>query len=323
MAAREQIRPLRLDDLRSVSPAILDPILKEERGRWRALLHWDFTPAANLVLRYVQMQALDGFVLFDGDEPAGYIYWVSEDHKGLVGDLYLRDAWRSPANENTLLSAALTQMRRNPWLRRVEAQLMQLTARGSQVFPAGLRPKVFPRYFMLSSLDGLESRRPIITLPALRLEPWGPRWMDDAAALIGAVYSAHVDSEINDQSHSAQGARRFLQNIVQYPGCGEFSHECSYVALDQQGRVRGLSLASSVAPEVGHIAQICLAREFQGTGAGYELMRLSLASLRARGAVEASLTVTASNDRAVKLYERFGFRTILQFEALVWENLWA
>ena len=84
MAAREQVRPLRLDDLRSVSPAILDPILKEERGRWRALLHWDFAPSANLVIRYVQMQALDGFVLLDDEEPAGYIYWVSEDHKGLM-----------------------------------------------------------------------------------------------------------------------------------------------------------------------------------------------------------------------------------------------
>jgi ribosomal protein S18 acetylase RimI-like enzyme len=240
-----------------------------------------------------------------------------------VGDLYLRDAWRSPANENMLLSAALTQLRRNPWLRRVEAQLMQLSARGSQIFPAGLRPKVFQRYFMLTSLDGLETRRRLVTLPALRLEPWSPRWMDDSAALIGAVYSAHVDSEINDQYHSAQGARRFLQNIVQYPGCGEFSHECSFVALDQQGRVRGLSLASTVAPEVGHIAQICLAREYQGSGAGYELLRRSLEALRAKGATEASLTVTASNDRAVRLYERFGFRTILQFEALVWDKLWA
>lgn len=323
MAAREQVRSLRLDDLRSVSASTLDPILKEERGRWRALLHWDFTPSANLVLRYVQMQALDGFVLFDDDEPAGYVYWVSEDHKGLIGDLYLRDAWRSPANENLLLSAALTQLRRNPWLRRVEAQLMQLTARGSQVFPAGLRPKVFPRYFMLAPLAGLEAHRPLITLPHLRLEHWGPRWMDDSAALIGAVYSAHVDSEINDQYHSAHGARRFLQNIVQYPGCGEFSHECSFVALDRQGRVRGLSLASTVASDVGHIAQICLAREFQGSGAGYELLRLSLAALRAQGAMEASLTVTASNDRAARLYERFGFRTIHQFEALVWERLWA
>jgi ribosomal protein S18 acetylase RimI-like enzyme len=322
MAAREQVRPLRLNDLRSVSPASLDPILKEERGRWRALLHWDFAPSANLVARYVQMQALDGFVLMDDEEPAGYIYWVSEDHKGLIGDLYLRDAWRSPANENMLLSAALTQLRRNPWLHRVEAQLMQLTARGSQVFPAGLRPRAFARNFMLAGLDGLEAHRPMITLPTLRLEHWGPRWMEDSASLIGAVYSAHVDSEINDQYHSPQGARRFLQNIVQYPGCGEFSHECSFVALDQQGRVRGLSLASTVAPEVGHIAQICLAREFQGTGAGYELLRLSLASLKALGAAEASLTVTGSNHRAIRLYERFGFRTIHQFEALVWENLW-
>jgi ribosomal protein S18 acetylase RimI-like enzyme len=39
------------------------------------------------------------------------------------------------------------------------------------------------------------------------------------------------------------------------------------------------------------------------------------------GALEASLTVTSSNLAAIRLYQRFGFRPVHHFEALVWEPL--
>src|SRR5512147_3013531 len=105
MAAREQTRPLRLTELRALPASSLSRLMAEEKARWLSLLHWDFTPSADLVTRYVSMQALDGFVLLDEGDPVGYVYWVMEDHKGLIGDLYVRDAWRSPANENMLMGA--------------------------------------------------------------------------------------------------------------------------------------------------------------------------------------------------------------------------
>ena len=40
--------------------------------------------------------------------------------------------------------------------------------------------------------------------------------------LIAAAYKGHVDATINDQYGSVTGARRFIHNIVQYPGCGRF-----------------------------------------------------------------------------------------------------
>ena len=61
------------------------------------------------------------------------------------------------------------------------------------------------------------------------------------------------------------GARRFLYNIVQYPGCGSFFRPASLVALERDtGELAGLSLASVVAPEVGHITQICVAPSHRG-----------------------------------------------------------
>jgi ribosomal protein S18 acetylase RimI-like enzyme len=81
-----------------------------------------------------------------------------------------------------------------------------------------------------------------------------------------------------------------------------------------------VSLASLVAPDCGHITQICVAPEVQGTGVGYELLRQSLTTLRDVRCRAASLTVTAANTQAVALYERVGFETIRRFSAFVWEG---
>ena len=322
MAAREQVRPLHLEDLRTIDGGALRDLLKSATGRWRRLVRWDFSHSAALIAHYVDMQALDGYALVQGGEMVGYTYWVVEEHKGLLGDLFLLDGWRTPANENLLLSAALGQLRRSPWIQRVEAQLMQVAARGAQVLPGGLRPRLFPRCFMLAPAGPVAALRPIQPGPDLRIEAWSPRWMDESAELIASVYAGHVDSEINDQYHSVRGARRFLQNIVQYPGCGQFSPDCSLLAIDRSGRPCGLLLASRVADDVGHVAQLCVEREHQGTGVAYELLRRSIVALHNQGAAEVSLTVTASNARALRLYERFGFRTIYRFEAMVWASLW-
>jgi len=298
----------------------LGPVLEEEKARWLALLHWDFSPLADLILRYASMGTLEGFALLDGDRVAGYSYHVVEGDKGLVGNFFVRDAWRSPANENLLLGAVIERLRRMPWLRRVEAQLMHLGARGSQIAPAGLAPRLYPRQFMLAPL-GQPGQHSRAAPEELRFERWSGYWTEAAAALIAEAYRGHVDSLINNQYRSAAGARRFLENIIRYPGCGYFAPDASWVALDRQARVVGVCLATRIAPGSGHIAQICVLPAFQGLGAGRELLRRSLAAMRASGLAEVSLTVTSANTRAIRLYEQWGFRAIHHFDAMVWDPL--
>src|SRR5207248_3524583 len=133
------------------------------------------------------------------------------------------------------------------------------------------------------------------------IEKWSDHYQDTAAQLISTAYTGHVDSRINDQYRSAAGARRFLYNIVQYPGCGAFYRPASYAAFDAgSGRLCGVSLASLVAPGCGHITQICVSPSVRGTGIGHALLRTSLTTLRDMGCRSASLTVTAANDDAVE-----------------------
>lgn len=308
-----------LADLSALPPARLADLLEEEKSRWLTLLHWDLSPLAELILRYASMGTLEGFALMDGDTLAGYAYFVSENDKGLVGDLFVRDAWRSPANESLLLGAVIGRLRSMRWLRRAEAQLMHLAARGGALSLPGAPPAVHARQFMLARLERIPE--PVSVPAGLHFERWSAYWLEAAARLIAETYHGHIDSAINNQYKTAAGARRFLENIVRYPGCGYFAPDCSWVAVDQDGGVVGACFASRIAPHTGHIAQICVAPVLQGRGAGAELLRLSLAALRTSGAAEASLTVTSSNTHAIRLYERFAFRPIHHFDALVWDPL--
>lgn len=318
MAARPEASGLRVVELSTLHSASLNALLREETDRWRNLLDWDFTSSAELVSRYAACRALEGFALQDEDRVVGYSYWVVDERKGLIGDLYVRDAWRSPHNELTLLEATLRQLRRQPWLRRVEAQLMQLGLHGPlpNLHP---RPARFARHFMLARIDSLDRFRPVVFTGELSFVPWHMRYADEAADLIARVYQGHIDSQINDQYKSATGAMRFLQNIVQYPGCGQFSPECSLLALDLNGRACGLLLATMVGSTTGHVAQLCVDQHRQGSGLGYELLRRGLLLFASGKAVSASLTVTAANRPAVRLYERFGFQAIHHFDAYVWD----
>src|SRR5260370_10648187 len=109
-------------------------------------------------------------------------------------------------------------------------------------------------------------------------------------------------------------------NIVQYPGCGTFFAPASFAAASTQDhRLWGVSLASRVAGTAGHITQVGVAPQQQSTGLGYELLRRSLVALAAHGCRTVSLTVTASNQKAIRLYERMGFHERRAFSAYVWE----
>jgi ribosomal protein S18 acetylase RimI-like enzyme len=147
---------------------------------------------------------------------------------------------------------------------------------------------------------------------------WTESLQESTGRLITAAYEGHIDGRINDQYRSASGARRFLTNIVQYPGCGSFYGPASFAATDG-GKLCGVSLASMVASEVGHITQVCVAPSYRSIGLGYELMRNSIWMLKQRGCRAVSLTVTAANEPALRLYRNMGFVNKRNFAAYVWE----
>lgn len=320
MAARHNPLPEVLD-IRQLAPAELEYLLEEEGHHWRALYQWDFRPSADLVRRFVEIQALSGFALRLGRELIGYAYHVFEDHKGLIGDFYVRPGPQSASCETLLLSAIVQSLIDTPGIRRIESQLLLSRVRNQAPLPFDRWATRYDREFMSTDAATVQDL-PVRDMDArVRLVRWADQFHEESAYLIAASYRGHVDSEINDQYRTIPGARRFLTNIIRYPGCGKFSPHASIVALDESsGRICGICLASMVSEVSGHVTQLCVSPAFRGAGLGYELLRRCLLEVIEEGRQVTSLTVTGDNKNAIYLYESMGFLHRATFPALVWEG---
>jgi ribosomal protein S18 acetylase RimI-like enzyme len=154
----------------------------------------------------------------------------------------------------------------------------------------------------------------------LRLEEWNDRYFTACARLIQLAYADHMDGEINDQYRNEEGALKFLKNIIMLPGCGQFQQRASFVLrAPHSHELAGVVLTSAVAPGVGHTTQICVMPGYQRHGLGRRLIEATIQSLRAHRFSALSLTVTAANERAVRLYASLGFTQIKTFTAGVWQ----
>src|SRR5581483_3101946 len=272
-------RPPDIVDLRRLGARNLELLLREESAAWWETLAWDFEKSADLVRRFVDLRALNGYALVEDGTAVGYVYYVLEDAKGLMGDLYIMHEHRTPELQNLLLEIAMRALIGHPQILRVESQLMMLEYEPERNVPYSEYLSSFERNFLQIDLQDRELPEGRVRRPVF-IDQWTDQHQDAAAHLIAAAYDGHVDSRINDQYRSPAGARRFLYNIVQYPGCGSFFRPASFAAFEPNGRLCGISLSSLESQDCGHITQICVSPEVKGTGVGHELLRRSLTVLR-------------------------------------------
>lgn len=311
-------------DLRTMTARDLEPMLRDEIQEWRRELAWDFEPSAELVRRYAGTNSLGGAALLVNGEVAGYGYAVVEEPRGIIGDIFVRPHQRDAQAEAQLFRALSDALIITPGVTRMESQLMLLSPAAAEIIGGDTDPgntvRLFGRCLMSRrhaqplppSRDGVRTR--------FRLESWDEHFMHQAGTIIAASYKGTADSEINSQYRSPAGARRFLTNIVEFPGCGNFHTPASFVAYDREtGEATGMVLSSFVADDTGHVSQLCVMPAARGAGLGRELLHEAVAALHAQGAGCVSLTVTASNNAAISLYEEFGFRNIRNFFAYIRE----
>lgn len=315
-------------DLRHFTSADLRSLLEEETEAWAHLLSWDYSSSADMILRYVDARILPGYAAVERGRLHGYSFFVYEGGKGVIGDLFVASEstnGHGHAIETRLVTHVVETLQQSPGVRRIEAQLL-VHKTGSVARPfteQGFRQ--FPRLFMTLPLrtgepNGKALRAAEMLSPAsFEIRLWSEQDYQAAASLITTCYKGHIDSEINDQYRTAQGALRFLNNIVRFPGCGFFDGAASFVATEKKsGAVVGLILCSRVRGDVGHITQVCVLPEFRGAHLGWALMEASANSLRKRNFNLLSLTVTEANHNAVELYKRLGFGIDRVFDAFVW-----
>jgi ribosomal protein S18 acetylase RimI-like enzyme len=310
-------------DLRHFTSADLRPLLEDEIAVWERLLSWDYSTSAEMILRYMDAKILPGYAAIERGSLFGYSFFVYEQSKGVIGDLFVRDRGRTDERhevEERLLTHVIETLQQSPGIHRVEAQLLaHQTGEVSRPFlQQGFSRH--PRVFMNFEMSKHPQTAPSLS-PQFEIRQWSEADYQPAAALITAAYRGHVDSEINDQYRTLAGSLRFLNNIVRFPGCGSFDPRASFVVFQRHTRtLAGIILCSQVRKDVGHITQVCMLPEYRSAGFGKALLAAATRNLRERGFHFISLTVTEANDRAIALYKRIGFESARVFDAFVWEG---
>ncbi len=298
---------LEILDLRHYSAHELRPLLQNEARQWRQRLRWAYESSMELLLQYLDSRILPGFVALDNGRICGFTFCVYEGHKAVIGDAYAMAAEPEQALYCTrvLLDHLRDLLKNSPGVDRIESQML-LYAAGTladSFLDAGFT--LYERLFMEYDIERSNNlaANPAWELPgSIEIRPWMSGYYQTAAELIHASYADHVDALINDQYRSLHGSLRFLHNIVRFPGCGVFEPEQSWLLRDRRdGSLAGLILCSRIAHDVAHITQICVAKAHRGQGLGRTLLRHCIAQLRRAGFSAVTLTVTESNEQAVKL----------------------
>jgi len=311
-------------DLRHFSARQLRPLLEREAELWRVRLRWDYRSSTELLLQYLESRILHGFVALDQGRVCGYTFCVYEGHKAVIGDAFASGHKSMSDAETTriLLVHMLEMLRHSPGVDRVESQLLLFDA--GEFGSLFSRPEftVYPRLFLECDLRLLPHKSRVLESaqsfpPELEMSTWTAQDYQAAGDLIYASYIGHSDAAINDQYRSLHGSLRFLHNIVRFPGCGIFEANFSWMLRDRlNGALVGMVLCSRVAPDVAHVTQLCIAQQYRGRRLGHALLARSAEALLHSGFEAITLTVTEANERAVRLYERFGFTLKHRFDAM-------
>ena len=308
---------MQIVDLRQVNSRALEPLFEEEAAHWLEELHWDYRPSLQLIKKFVDARSLGGAAAVENGRAAGYGFYVTEETKGLIGGLYVSRHYAQAPIARQLLDDMLAPLRGMPHLERIEAQLIPFGMTFDQAL-VEQKFRLYPRNFMLLPLAQMPPGGAPVS-QGLRIEPWDDRHFEACARLIQLAYANHIDSEVNDQYRTEEGALRFLKNIIILPGCGQFLHDASFVVRPvASNRLIAVVLNSAVSVGVAHTTQICVMPGYQSHGLGRRLMEATVQALKSRRFHALTLTVTALNSRATQLYDHIGFQTVKTFSAAVW-----
>ena len=310
---------MRVEPFSSSPSTDLSSVLQEEIGCWQHELDWNYRPAAQLIEKYLRVRSLTGYVLTaPSGHAVGYSYYVLNSSVGYIGNIFVSRIYADLEAYQRLLIPTLSSLRRNaPLLRRIECQFFPFNCHLAPLFRRH-RFEVLDRLFLHRELGSPES----ISFPpkGFGVTLWKPRYFVAAASVMVDSYRNSQDSRICQDYQSLQGCTRFLRNLIDSPGCGEFQPRTSLMAFDNSGSLSGILLSTRIGPRMGMIPQISIRRNAQGRGLGTFLLKRYFALAADQSIERTALSVTKTNDGAYKLYRRLGFSFCKDFQAFFWNR---
>jgi ribosomal protein S18 acetylase RimI-like enzyme len=303
-------------DLRTVTAIELDALWQYETRLWSERLRWDASSAFAALRRIAARGGLPGKAARVDGRTVGYTYYGIAGHLGVMAGLVVLPDWSHSDVGETLLKNTLHEMRRQG-VSRIESRFVSVDC---PWLGAALEDEGFHTYWReFLRYDLGQSRAPEHASTIVSLEPWQETHLAEAAAILQAAYAGGIEAEILALYRTVDGCRAVLDNIVNQGSCGVLVPEASAM-IGARGRRLGFVVVTEVAPRQGHLPQIAVLPDDQRQGFGRELLDYSVRRLAAGGFETLSLIVSRANDRALKLYQTVGFRSVLSFPVGIWER---
>lgn len=161
----------------------------------------------------------------------------------------------------------------------------------------------FKRFRMEVDVQGPLPRVPLLP-PGYAWVSWGEWLIEQHAETKFQSFVDEIDAVVFASLGTREGCRRLMHDIVGRPG---FKPEATWLiayGADYCGTIQGIRDRAGM----GAIQNVGITREHRGRGLGAALMLQAMHGFRACGAHRVHLEVTASNESAIRLYRRLGFR---------------
>lgn len=297
------------DDWGDVPAASVAPLFEQEHRRWMDGLHWDLQDSLALMERARTSRHLPGLVVRDRRRQlAGWTFYLLRNEVLEIGSL----VGRSASAVRALLDAVIDCP---------EAELARRLS--CFVFPtaSSVRSALVRRHFEVSRFRYLARRLPT-DVQAAAWPPLGPLhirgWNDvDAVGTVRLLANAYAD-ESTARCFAPNGElsewAQYVGQLLGSPGCGLFLPATSVVAEERSTRTLvGAVLATRIAADTVHLAQVAVDPGMWGRRLGARLVRTAMAAARAAGFERITLLVADENRRAQALYERLGFEATSEF----------
>lgn len=145
--------------------------------------------------------------------------------------------------------------------------------------------------------------------PGYRFVPWNEAVVDVHARTKFRSFRDEIDAVVFPCLGDIDGCRRLMREIRNKPGflpaaTWLIARGSSPESLQWCGTIQGVGARGSV----GMIQNVGVVPGHRGLGLGRSLVERALAGFRMQGLRRVGLEVTVDNARAVRLYQRMGFR---------------
>ncbi|HWI16439.1 MAG TPA: N-acetyltransferase [Vicinamibacterales bacterium] len=285
---------------RDIAAARLAPAIGQERDRWASQLHWDYSQTLDDVERARVAGDLPGLVALEGDDIAGWSYYLTHRHSLLIGHL---SASRADVTRG-LLDAILKSDEAQSARSMIVFGFFDAPDLHLELLNAGfvVEPYAYMSRDLAAPMDS--PRRECV-----------PYELTDNRAVARLLQGTYLTAPPNRPFAVGDTEPEWVEYVTQLTygnGCGLFDLRAS-VVRGSGGVLDAVAIVSAISKDTAHLCQLAVNPGAKRTGLGFDMLAAACARARQNGRARMTLTVASSNTAALGLYRRFGFTDVARF----------